>query len=121
MAAIPLGGSSTRIGSDTAQYRDYNYGGGAEAKFESAFNFNKIATIKLDAYYFWIHTYISTKGDNFVGILKPRFSIKVIKNVSVGLEEYIYINDRFGANASYIHKTQTEQKIFLLLFLENHK
>ncbi len=121
IGVAPFAGSSTRFGPDTLAFRNYNFGGGMEGKFEATFNLSEAAAISFNAYYFWIHTYQGMPGDNFVGILKPKITIRIIKNISVGLEQYVYINDRYTPNRKAIHQIQTEQKIFLLLYLENRK
>ncbi len=121
LAVVPFAGSSTRFGPDSTLFRDYNFGGGLQGKLESTINLGNAATATFIAYYFWIHTYVGFPGDNFVGILKPRITVTLIKNLSIGIEEYIYINDRYAPNRTSIHQTQTEQKIFLLLYLENKK
>ncbi|MEI7801272.1 MAG: hypothetical protein WCI97_01365 [Bacteroidota bacterium] len=121
LAVVPFAGRSTRFGPDTTQFCDYNFGGGMEGKLETTFNLGNAATISFNAYYFWIHTYQGLPGDNLVGILKPKITIQIVKDLSIGLEEYVYINDRYAPNRKAIHQTQTEQKVFLLLYLENRK
>ena len=119
IAAIPFAGNSTRFGPDTSQFRDYNFGDGLEGKFESTLNLGKYATASLIYYYYFIHTYVGLPGNNFIGILKPRVTIRLFKGLSAGFEHYVYYNDRYLRDYPAIHLSRTEQKIFLLLYLED--
>jgi hypothetical protein len=101
------------------QFRDYNFGDGLEAKFESTINIGKWATASFIYYYFFIHTYVGLPGNNFIGILKPRVTLKLYKGLSIGFEHYVYYNDRRLKNFLPIHSARTEQKIFLSLYLED--
>jgi hypothetical protein len=119
LAIIPFAGNSTRFDPDTSQFRDYNFGAGGEGKFESTINLGKYATASLIFYYYVIGTYVGVPGTNFIGILKPRVTVRIYKNLSIGFEHYVYYNDRYVHNISPIHLVKTEQKIFLQLFFEN--
>jgi hypothetical protein len=119
LAVIPFAGNSTRFGPDTTQLRDYNFGAGLEGKFESTFNLGKFATISLIYYYYMIHTYVGAPGNNFIGIFKPRITARLFKNLNIGFEHYVYSDDRYLKDFAAIHSVRTEQKIFLLLYLED--
>lgn len=121
LAAVPFAGSSRQFGPDTTQVRDYDFGGGLEGKFESTINIGKRATATMVAYYYWIHNYVGMKEENFVGILRPRVTVGLFKSLSIGYEHFIYVNDRFINNLSPIHLQRTEEKIFLLIFLEDNQ
>jgi hypothetical protein len=121
LAVVPLAGNSTRYGPDTSQYRDYNFGGGLEGKIDETFNINRWASVGLMGFYYWIHTYNGTPGNSLVGILKPRLTIRLHKNLSIGMEHHIYYNDRYLNGVANLHLVRTEQKIFLQLFLEDQK
>ncbi len=121
LALVPFAGNSTHFGPDTSQVRDYNYGGGLESKFETTFNLGKYATASLVYYFYWIRTYIGVNGNNFVHILKPRITVRLYKYLSIGVENYMYYNDRYLRGYPAIHAVQTEQKIFLLFFLEDRQ
>ncbi len=116
---VPLAGNSTRYGPDTSQFRDYNFGGGLEGKIEETFNLNQWASIGFTAYYYYIHTYSGLSGNSLLGILKPKVSVQLYKNLSVGFEQQIYHNDRYLNHTNNLHITQTEQKFYLLLNLED--
>lgn len=119
LAFMPFGGNSTQVGPDTSQVRDYNFGGGFEGKLESTLNLGKHATASLIYNYFMIRTYVGPPGDNFIGILKPRITAQIYKDLSIGFEHYVYYNDRYLRDFPAIHSVRTEQKIFLQLYLQD--
>ncbi|MCK9423679.1 MAG: DUF3943 domain-containing protein [Bacteroidales bacterium] len=119
LALVPFGGNSTKFVIDTTQVRDYNFVGGLEAKFESTFNLGKYATATLRYYFYWMRTYIGKNGNNFIHILKPRITVRLYKNMSIGCEAQLYYNDLYQRGLPAVHAIQTEQKIFLLFFLED--
>jgi hypothetical protein len=120
LAIVPFAGSSAKVDvSDTIQVRDYIYGGGFEGKFESTFNLSKYATATLKYYFYMIHTFIGASGDNYIQIIKPRITVRLFKFLNIGGEYSIYYNDRYLRDSPNIHAIQTEQKIFLLFYLED--
>jgi len=119
IAFIPFAGNSTHFGPDTSQVRDYNFGDGLEAKFESTLNLGDYVSASLIYYYYFIHTYVGLPGNNYISIFKPRVTIKMYKGFSIGLEHYVYYNNRYMNNLPGIHSIQTEQKIFIQLYLED--
>jgi hypothetical protein len=119
MALVPFGGNSTKFVIDTTQVRDYNFVGGLETKFESTFNLGKYATATLRYYFYWMRTYIGYNGNNFIHIIKPRITVRLYKNISIGGEAQLYYNDLYQRSMPAVHAIQTEQKIFLLFYLED--
>ncbi len=116
----PLAGNNTRFGgTDTSQYRDYNYGDGMEAKFECMINFGKYADASVVYYYYMIHSYVGPPGNNYVSILKPRITLNIYKWLNIGFEDLIFYDDRYLVNLPPIHSVRNEQKIFLLIYLED--
>ena len=79
LALVPFAGNSIPYGADTSQLRDYDFGDGAEGKFESTLNLGKYAHISLIYYYFIIHTYVGTPGNNYMGILKTQNHCKAFQ------------------------------------------
>ena len=92
-----------------------------EAKVEETINLSNWATIGFTGFYYWIHTYNGLPGNSLVGILKPRITIRLIKNMSLGFEHHIYHNDRYLKGGKELHITRTEQKLFLQFFFEDPK
>jgi hypothetical protein len=120
LAVVPFAGSSRRAGPDMSQVRDYNYGSGFEARFESTINLNKYATATMIYYFYAIwNSFDGPSGKNFIHIVRPRITVRLYKFLSIGVENYIYLNDRFERDLPPIHMVNTEQKIFLLIFLED--
>jgi hypothetical protein len=99
--------------------RDYNFGDGVEGKFESTINVGKYGSASLIYYYYLIRTYIGPRGDNFIGILKPRITVHLFKGLSIGFEHYVYYNTRYLSGHPAISSVRTEQKVFLSLYLED--
>ena len=66
-----------------------------------------------------IRTYIGYNGNNYIHILKPRVTVRLYKNLSIGCEYSLYYNDRYLRGLHPIHAMETEQKVFLLFFLED--
>lgn len=119
LGLIPFAGNSTRFGPDTTQFRDYNFGDGVEGKLESTINLGKYGSASLIYYYYFIHTYVGLPGNNFIGILKPRVTVRLYRQLSIGFEHFIYYNNRMLQDYPAIHSVRTEQKIFLSLYLED--
>jgi len=118
-AVVPFAGNSTQRGPDTTQVRDYNYGGGVEGKIESTLNIGKSVTASLVYYYYLIHTYVGLAGDNYIGILKPRITVRVYKSVNLGFEHFIYSSDHYVDDSPTTHSVKTEQKIFVMFYFED--
>lgn len=121
LALVPLAGNSTRFGPDSSQYRDYNFGGGVEGKLESTLNISNWSSVGVTGYAYLIHTYVGNPGNSIIGILKPRVTVKLLKNFSLGLEQHYYVNNRYINHLPTAHVTNTEQKIFLQWFLEDKR
>jgi hypothetical protein len=120
VALVPFGANNfAATPSDTAQFRDYNFGGGAEAKLESTLSFGNHASFKLVANYYWFHTYVGEPGNNLIAIVRPRITIGILDNLSIGLEHSIYSSTRDSPDFATIHTIRTEQKLFLMLFIED--
>jgi len=119
LALIPLAGNSTRSVTDTSQFRDYVFGNGFEGMFESTLNLGKYVDASLIYYYYMIHTTVGTPGNDYISILKPRIVVRLYKDLRIGYEYYKYFNDRYLSYYSALHSVRTEQKIFLLLYLED--
>jgi hypothetical protein len=121
MALVPFAGNSAHFGPDTSEFRDYNFGNGLEGKFESTINVGNHATASMIFNYFVIRTYVGLPGYNVIGILKPRITVHLFNNMSLGLEHFVYYNDRYLKDFPLIHSVRTEQKIFILLYLEDNQ
>jgi hypothetical protein len=121
LGIVPLGGNSTRLGPDTSQFIDYNYGGGLETKFESTLNLGGWASVTFRGHYYWIHTYVGFAGDSFIGIIKPSVAFRLVDNLSLGFEQLVYYSDRYPRDFPDVHDVRTEQKMFLQFYVDNFK
>ncbi|MBV9988383.1 MAG: DUF3943 domain-containing protein [Chitinophagaceae bacterium] len=121
VALVPFAGASTRFGPDSSQLRDYSFGGGLESKLEISGNIGNVATATLVAYHYWLHTYEGLKENNSIAILKPRFTFHLVGNLSIGYEHALYYNDVHSTGLPDAHLTRNEQKVFLMLYLEDRQ
>jgi hypothetical protein len=118
---IPLAGNSGRLGPDTSQFRDYNYGGGLEAKAEATLNLGGWTSLTMRGYYYWIHTFVGALGNNYICIVKPTVTFRVFDNISLGIEHLIYFSDRYPRDFPNVHEVRTEQKLYVQYFVDNFK
>ena len=112
-------GNSTRLGPDTTQVRDYIFGTGWEWKFETTLNLGKYLSASLVYYYYMVTTRVGAPGTNYIQILKPRITVHIYKDLNVGFEHFIYYDDRYLQDFAALHSVRTEQKLFLLIYLED--
>jgi hypothetical protein len=116
LAAIPFAGNSTERGPDTSQVRDYNFGGGAQAKFNITLNVDGFFSATLLSYYYWINTYVGLSGNNYIGIIKPRIEFHLFSNVGVGFEHKVYYENRYLRDFPATSKVHTQQKLFVTFY-----
>jgi hypothetical protein len=121
IAAVPLAGNNTSFGPDTSLFRDYNFGGGFEAKIEETLNLTKFISVGFNGYYYWIHNYENLPGRSTIGILKPRAVINISRTVNIGAEHHIFYVTRYLDKSPTLHLTRTEQKFFLQIFFEDKR
>lgn len=110
---VPFSGYSIKLGPDTSLLRDYNFGGGFNAQAGFSLNLGGHLNVSLFASYFFMRTYSGLKESNLIGIIKPRITIKLVKNMSMGFEYFLYTNDRIPDNATHIDIKSAEQKLFI--------
>lgn len=130
---VPLAGNSTGPLTDTSQYRDYSYGYGWEAKFETFLALGKVATLGVTYYYFMIRNfnntginesskellYYGTLGINQVGILKPKITIHLYKDLNIGFEYYMYTQNHSQNNYPSFSSSRNGEKLFLEFYFED--
>jgi hypothetical protein len=121
LGLVPLAGNSTQLGPDTSQFRDYNYGGGGETKFETTLNLGSWVNLTFKGYYYWIHTYVGIAGESFIGIIKPSVAFRILGSFSLGFEHLVYYTDRYPRDFPDYHDVRTEQRIFLQYYIDNFK
>jgi hypothetical protein len=91
-----------------------------ESKLECGLNLGW-GSLQLNGYYYWLHTYVGPKGNNFIGIVKPRITVRLIRNLNIGFEQLIYYADRFLPRIGNFHSVRTEQRAYLMLNVGNFK
>jgi hypothetical protein len=117
---VPLAGKNKDSGVDSiAVERDYNFGGGAEVKLEGTLNVGEVTTLSFGGYYYYVHTYAGVLEDDFLGIVKPKIYFRIYRNIHLGFEHTIQYDDSFRQTLTDRHAARTEQKFFLLVFLED--
>jgi len=121
LAVVPLAGNNSQYGADTSEFRHYNFGGGFEGKVEETFNLHNWATLGFTGFYYWLHTYNGFPGNSLVMIFKPTVTVRLFKNLNIGFEHHIYRNDRFLKDLPNLRISNTEEKVFLKLYLEDPK
>lgn len=119
LAGVPLVGNSTRFGPDTSEFRDYPFGGGFEGRIEETLNLSKWISLGFNGYYYWIYNYEGTPGKSKIGIIKPRVTLRLFKNLSLGFEHHVYYGNRFINEFATLHLVRTEQKLFLQIFIQD--
>jgi hypothetical protein len=118
LGIIPLAGNSTRSAPDVSGFRNYTFNTGLQGKIESTLALSDHATIAFVYYHFWLNTFDGIKGNNSIGIVRPRATVQLYKNLSLGYEHFGYATNRRLADYPNQKSVVTEQKIFLQLFLE---
>jgi Domain of unknown function (DUF3943) len=126
LGIVPFAGASSEPISDTSQYRDFNFGYGGEAKLETSLIMGNIATVGVNYYYFIIHSInsvgvdepgIASLGTNFMGILEPRITFRIYKNLNIGGEYYYYAQTHTDGYTTLTY--HSEQEIFLEFYFED--
>ncbi len=118
--AIFMGGANSEYATDNDvvfldSARAYNMGPGALAKAETIFRFS-FGSFYVGYDFWWIHTWDGAKGDEFIGMLAPKFRVRVYNNWFVGLEYLLY--HRVGKYSDHLHynninQRSNEQRLFI--------
>ena len=117
LGLIPLAGNSTRFAPDSVGLRDYVFANGVSGKFETTLSLGKYVSAALVYHHFWLKTFEGLEGTNSIGIVRPRITFRVFKNLSLGYEHFGYSTNRKLEQFATQKGTITDQKIFLPLFL----
>lgn len=118
LGIIPLSASNSPyidIVEEGIHGRNYDYSGGGVAKFESTLNLTKIGQVTAIYYLYRLHTYIGPAGYKIIEIFKPRIAVRLFGNLSLGFEYLYYHKDSHYRDFPDAHKSNSEQKIFLVL------
>jgi hypothetical protein len=112
LSAVPFGGSNSHY--VTVGERDYNFAGGLEAKTENTLYLG-IASLSLAYHYFWLHTFVGEKGNNLLGILIPKVTVKLFKKFGIGAEYLLFHKDSFLRDFPNVHTRNTELRFYLTI------
>ncbi|WP_066836517.1 hypothetical protein [Rufibacter ruber] len=119
LGVIPLAGNSTRFAPDENGLRNYVYTTGLHGKLESTLSLGRYASLAFVYYHYWLNTFEGLEGSNSIGIVRPRATVRLFKNVSLGYEHFGYTTNRRLEAYPTQRSVITDQKIFLQLFLED--
>ncbi|WP_181307607.1 DUF3943 domain-containing protein [Rufibacter sp. XAAS-G3-1] len=119
LGVIPLAGNSTRFAPDENGLRDYVYTTGLHGKIESTLSLGRYASAAFVYYHYWLNTFEGLEGSNSIGIVRPRVTVQVYKNLSLGYEHFGYTTNRRLEAYPTQRAVITDQKIFLQLFLQD--
>ncbi len=115
--AIIMGGANSDYAADNNvefldSARTYNMGPGALLKAEAFLRFS-FGSLYLGYDFWWIHTWDGAAGDEFIGMLAPKFRVRVYKNWFVGIEYLLY--HRLGKydNLENRNYRNNEQRLFV--------
>jgi hypothetical protein len=116
LAVVPLGAISSPYVAVGDRY--YSYGGGMEGKFENIFDLGW-GSLTTDYFFYYLQTYVGAAGHNVVSIFKPRLAVHLFGGMSVGFEYLMYQRNGFFNDYPEFYSYHTEQKIYVVLNLEN--
>ena len=124
---IPPRANSTRFGpNDAVNVGDYNFVGGWEAKFETTLDFENIVRLTLKGEVYWASTYVRLPGQditksNAIGVIDPKISVRIYKELHLGFEQLEYIGDREPDGPVDVNQVKSEQAFFVQYFFGNFK
>src|SRR5450432_3337952 len=128
LALVPFGGVSVGPVSDTAQFRDYRFAYGIEGKIETSLSMGKYAVVSMQYYYYMMHSFDNTGKDELVkntlgtsviNMVKPRITVRLYKDLSIGVEHNMYFNSHSERAYRTVNYLQTEQRVFLMFYWED--
>ncbi len=121
LAAVPFAGVSYNKPDTASEVRDYAFGNGLEGKFEATFNILDRLNLRFMSYSYWLNAFSGPKGNNFISVMEPTIAVNIYKGISLGFEEYLYFDDKHLTGKPKFILQNTQQKIFLLVYLEDPK
>ncbi|PIQ07838.1 MAG: hypothetical protein COW71_14940 [Ignavibacteriales bacterium CG18_big_fil_WC_8_21_14_2_50_31_20] len=97
VGSILMGGANSDYAADNNvdfldSARTYNMGPGALLKAEALLKFS-FGSFYLGYNFWWIHTWDGAPGDELIGMLAPKFRVRVYENWFIG-SEYLYYHRR---------------------------
>jgi len=87
-------------------------GPGALLKAETFFRFS-FGSLFIGYDFWWIHTWDGAPGDEFIGMLAPKFRVRVYENWFVGIEYLLYHRVGKYDNLENRDYRNNEQRVFI--------
>ena len=116
---VPLGASNSPhvdIVEEGVHLRNYDYSGGLEGKFEGTLNLGRIGQVTAIYHMYGLHTVVGPAGNKIISVFKPRIAIRLSGALSLGCEYLSYHKDSYLRDFPDVHVSNSEQKIFLMLY-----
>jgi hypothetical protein len=119
LGVVPLGASNSPridIVEEGVHLRNYDYSGGADAKFESTLNLGNRGQLTAIYYFYRLYTYVGPAGFKNVQIFRPRVALRILGNLSLGFEYAWYHKASHFRDFPDVHVTNGEQKLYMMLY-----
>ncbi len=119
LGVVPLAASNSPnidIVEAGVHVRNYDYSGGAEAKFEGTLNLENRGQVTAIFYLYRLHTYIGPAGYKNIVVFKPRIAVRLFSNLSLGFEYLLYHKDSYFRYFPDVSKRGDEQRLYLILY-----
>jgi hypothetical protein len=119
LGIVPLGASNSPridIVEDGFHGRNYDYSGGGEAKLEATLNLADRGQLTAVYYFYRLYTYVGPAGYKNIQILRPRIAVRLLGNLSLGVEYAWYHKDSHLRDFPDVHVSNSEQKLYLMLY-----
>ena len=85
-------------------------------QFEGTLNLGKMGQVTAVYYLYRLQTYIGPAGHKIIGVFKPRIAVKLFGDLSLGFEYLYYHKDSHYRDFPDAHKSNSEQKLYLMLY-----
>ncbi|MDQ3020321.1 MAG: DUF3943 domain-containing protein [Bacteroidota bacterium] len=113
---MPLGAANSLYSSFGE--KEYNFSAGLNMKFESYLNFDW-GFMGVNYNLYWLHTIIGAASNEYVGILKPRLEVELIKHLNIGTEFLFYHREGFYKDYDDVFLRNNEIKFYLAYWFGN--
>ncbi|MCZ6671764.1 MAG: DUF3943 domain-containing protein [Verrucomicrobia bacterium] len=118
LGPILMGGANSEFAKEFTfddRVIQYNMGIGAQSKFEAILA-GDWGNFYLAHFFWWIHTLNGAPGDEFIGILKPRITVRVYNAWALGLEYLLYHRTGLYEDFPDVDLRNNEQRLFIALY-----
>jgi len=119
LGLVPLAASNSPyidIVEEGIHLRNYDYSAGIDANFEGTLNLADIGQVTAMYYVYGLKTLVGPVGHKIIHVFKPRLAVRLVNNLSLGFEYLYYHKDSFYRDSPNVHKSNSEQKLYVLLY-----